>query len=490
MFDEILDDMLEELKQEANYTLTENFALTHKSTLSHCLDLFATVGALRNATPNEIRTRFMRAFAEDSDMATKIAFYARDIRGGLGERRAFRVILEWLAKNSPSTVAKNISLIPEYGRYDDLLALIGTQCEASAFTLIASQLKADLESDSPSLLAKWLPSINASSPETRRKALITAKALGMSLKDYRKALTKLRAKLRIIENNLRENDYTFDYSKQPSKAMFKYRKAFIRNDNERYLAFLNDVAEGRTEIHTGTLTPYDVIMPIFTRGMIDDNERKSLNTTWNALEDFTRGENALAVVDGSGSMYGGNVVYPIAVAVSLGIYFAEHNKGEYHNHFITFSATPQLVQIKGADIVEKVNYCASFNEVANTNIQAVFELILNTAMKHNIPQSEMPSALYIISDMEFDSCADNADMTNFEYAKKIFADNGYTLPQVIFWNVDSRNTQQPVTMNEQGVILVSGLSPRIFAMIKSGNLSPYAFMLEVLNSERYAKITA
>ena len=312
----------------------------------------------------------------------------------------------------------------------------------------------------------------------------------MSLKDYRKALTKLRAKLRIIENNLRENDYTFDYSKQPSRAMLKYRKAFIRNDNERYLAFLNDVAEGRTEIHTGTLTPYDIIMPIFTRGMIDDNERKSLNTTWNALEDFTRGENALAVVDGSGSMYGGMVVYPIAVAVSLGIYFAEHNKGEYHNHFITFSATPQLVQIKGADIVEKVNYCASFNEVANTNIQAVFELILNTAMKHNIPQSEMPSALYIISDMEFDFCTYNADMTNFEYAKKIFADNGYTLPQVIFWNVDSRNTQQPVTMNEQGVILVSGLSPRIFAMIKSGNLSPYAFMLEVLNSERYAKITA
>ncbi|MBR0258484.1 MAG: DUF2828 family protein, partial [Synergistaceae bacterium] len=257
-----------------------------------------------------------------------------------------------------------------------------------------------------------------------------------------------------------------------------------------YTAFLQCVEAGKATIHTGTLAPYDIIMPIFTRGRIDDDERRSLNTTWNALEDFTRGENALAVVDCSVSMYGGYAVYPIAVAVSLGIYFAEHNKGEYHNHFITFSATPQLVEIKGRDIKEKVDYCATFNEAANTNIQAVFELILNTAMKHKIPQSEMPSALYIISDMEFDSCTDDADMTNFEHAKKLFAENGYTLPQVIFWNVDSRNTQQPVTMNEQGVILVSGLSPRVFAMVKSGNLSPYSFMLEVLNSERYKNITA
>ena len=482
--------MLDELKHEANYTLTENSALTHKSTLSHCLDLFATIGALRNSEPHEIRQRFMRAFAEDSDMAAKIAFYARDIRAGLGERKTFRIILEWLAQNSPSTVSKNINLIPEYGRFDDLLSLIGTPCESSAIDAISSQLKEDINSDSPSLLAKWLPSVNASSHETRHKALTIAKGLGLTLKDYRKTLTNLRAKLRIIENNLRTKDYTFDYSHQPSKAMLKYRKAFIRNDNERYMSFLNDVAEGRAEIHTGTLAPYDIIMPIFTRGMIDDDERKSLNATWNALEDFTRGENAIVVVDGSGSMYGGYAVYPVAVAVSLGIYFAERNKGEYHNHFITFSQTPQLVEIKGADIFEKVNYCAGFNEVANTNIQAVFELILNTAVKHKIPQPEMPSTLYIISDMEFDSCTDDSDMTNFEYAKKIFVDNGYKLPQVVFWNVDSRNTQQPVTMNEQGVILVSGLSPRVFAMIKSGNLSPYSFMLEVLSSERYAKITA
>ena len=480
--------MLKQLKEEANYTLTENLALTHKSTLSDCLDLFATIGALRNSHPGEIITRFMRAFTEDRDMAAKIAFYGRDIRGGLGERRTFRVILQWLAENSPSTISKNISLIPEYGRYDDILELLGTKCEQSALSLIASQLKSDMDSESPSLLAKWLPSVNASSSETRQKALAVAKTLGMSLKDYRQTLSKLRAKLKIIENNLRTKDYTFDYSKQPSKAMFKYRAAFSRNDNERYMAFLDDVSAGKATLHTGTLTPYEIIRPILDTGLNAD-EINAINTTWNAQEDFTNGENAIVVVDGSGSMYGGRNVSPISVALSLGIYFAERNKGEFHNHFITFSMTPQLVEIKGANIYEKVKYCASFNEVANTNIQAVFELILSTAVKHNVQQSELPSTIYIISDMEFDYC-NNADITNFDYAKKIFAEHGYKLPNVVFWNVESRNTQQPVTMNEQGVTLVSGASPRVFAMIKSGNLSPMSFMLDVLNSERYRNITA
>ena len=480
--------MLKQLKEEANYTLTENLALTHKSTLSDCLDLFATIGALRNSHPGEIITRFMRAFTEDRDMAAKIAFYGRDIRGGLGERRTFRVILQWLAENSPSTISKNISLIPEYGRYDDILELLGTKCEQSALSLIASQLKSDMDSESPSLLAKWLPSVNASNSETRQKALKIAKSLGMSLKDYRQTLSKLRAKLKIIENNLRTKDYTFDYSKQPSKAMFKYRAAFSRNDNERYMAFLDDVSAGKATLHTGTLAPYEIIRPILDTGLNAD-EINAINTTWNAQEDFTNGENAIVVVDGSGSMYGGRNVSPISVALSLGIYFAERNKGEFHNHFITFSMTPQLVEIKGANIYEKVKYCASFNEVANTNIQAVFELILSTAVKHNVPQSELPSTIYIISDMEFDYC-NNADITNFDYAKKIFAEHGYKLPNVVFWNVESRNTQQPVTMNEQGVTLVSGASPRVFAMIKSGNLSPMSFMLDVLNSERYRNITA
>ena len=214
-----------------------------------------------------------------------------------------------------------------------------------------------------------------------------------------------------------------------------------------------------------------------------------MDITWNALEDFTGDENALVVVDGSGSMYFGGTPLPAAVALSLGIYFAEHNHGSFRNHFITFSSSPVLVQIKGRDIVEKVRYCMSFDDCSNTDLEKVFDLILYTAVKHGLPQRELPAKLYIISDMEFDCCS-HAEMTNFQSAKKKFEAAGYALPQVVFWNVQSRNRQLPVTRNEQGVCLVSGCSAQIFSMLKSDTLNPYDFMMQVLMAERYARITA
>jgi hypothetical protein len=338
--------------------------------------------------------------------------------------------------------------------------------------------------------------VNTSNRDAVKHGKLIARALGLKDSGYRKALVRLRAHIRIIENNLRENDYSFDYAKQPSKAMFKYRKAFERNDGERYQSFLGLVRSGETKMHTGTLAPYDIIAPITrnvygrTRAELGEPERIAIDTTWNALDDFTNGENALVVVDGSGSMYGGTEPLPFAVAMSLGIYFAEHNAGVFKNHFITFSEKPQMVEIKGRDITEKVRYCMNYNEVANTNIQKVFELILRAAVRNSVPQAELPTTLYIISDMEFDRCTRSADLTNFEYAKTLFERHGYMLPKVVFWNVDSRHRQQPVTQNEQGVALVSGNSPRVFEMLKSGTLSPYAFMMEVLGNERYAKIAA
>ena len=485
--------MLEFLKKEANKTYTENMAATHATTCSDCLDLFATVGALRNAQDSDIESRFMRAYAENPDLAMKLAFFARDVRGGLGERRVFRTIFRWLAKNEPQSAVKNVGNVPEYGRFDDLLILIGSRCEKDAIDLVAKQFNADvkaMESEAAvSLLAKWLPSVNASNAETVKMAKRIARFLGMKDADYRKGLSRLRAHIKIIENNLRERDYTFDYAKQPSKALFKYRKAFLRNDGERYGAFMNRVSTGEAKLHTGSLTPYDIISPFFW-GQVLDEERASIDVTWNAQEDFTNGENALVVVDGSGSMYVRTRPMPAAIALSLGIYFAERNTGAFRGHFVTFSCNPRLVEIKGADILEKVRYCHDFNEVANTNIQKVFELILNTAVKNSVPQTELPSTLYFISDMEFDSCSVDSDMTNFEYAKDLFACHGYTLPRVVFWNVASRNLQQPVTLNEQGVVLLSGSTPRVFSMLKSDALSPYAYMMEILGSERYAKISA
>ena len=485
--------MLKFLKKEANMTYTENGAATYRSTQSECLDLFATIGALRRESDEEITNRFLRAYAEDADLAMKTLFFARDIRGGIGERRVFRTILKWLAANEPQSLEKNIQYIAEYGRYDDLLALMGTTCEGKALQHIKKQLTADcaaLESgDSVSLLAKWLPSVNASNAQTVAYAKKIARFLGMTDATYRKTLVKLREHIRIIENSLREKDYSFDYSKQPSKAMFKYRKAFYRNDGERYGEFLGKVSRGEAQLHTGTLTPYEIIKPFFYEH-VGDQEASAIDATWNAQEDFTRDEIALVVIDGSGSMYSRTDPMPATVALSLGIYYAERNTGAFHNHFITFSERPQLVEIKGETILEKVRYCHDYNEVANTNIQKVFELILRAAVNNNVPQSEMPSTLYIISDMEFDCCARGAELTNFEYAKKIFAEAGYDLPRVVFWNVQSRNKQQPVTQNEQGVALVSGCSPRIFSMLKSGILSPLGYMLDILGAERYEKIAA
>ena len=485
--------MLKFLKQEANKTVTENGAATHITTESDCLDLFATIGALRRESDSEIVTRFVRAYSENRDIAMKLLFFARDIRGGLGERRVFKVILNWLANNEPATVRKNIVHVAEYGRYDDLLCLMGTACEKDMLDVLKAQFEADnnalAKGDEVSLLAKWLPSVNASSPKTVLCAKKIAKHFGLNDASYRKAVVALRAHIRIIENNLREKDYSFDYAKQPSKAMYKYRKAFVRNDGERYSQFLDKVTTGEAKLHASTLMPYEIITPFFRRN-VSDEERKAIDTTWISQEDFGDTENALAVIDGSGSMYGGADPMPATVALSLGIYFAERNKGAFKNHFITFSENPQLVEIKGEDILDKVRYCHGFNEVANTNIQKVFELILNAAKKNSVSQDELPKKLYIISDMEFDYCAEDASLTNFEYAKKLFAEAGYTLPEIVFWNVASRNRQQPVTKNEQGVALVSGCTPRLFSMVASGTMNPYIFMLEVVESERYAKIVA
>lgn len=485
--------MLETIKKEVNRTYTENGAATYATTGSDCLDLFATIGALRSAQEQEIQNRFLRAYTENPDLAMKTLFFARDVRGGLGERKVFRVCLQWLARNAPASVRKNIAYVAEFGRWDDLLCLLDTPCEKDALERIGKQLEDDLNAldigDDVSLLAKWLPSVNASSARTVAYAKRIARFLGMTDSAYRKTLVKLRQRIRIIENNLRERDYTFDYAKQPSKAMYKYRKAFFRNDGQRYGEFLSRVSRGEAQLHTGTLTPYEIINPLFFN-TVSDQEANAIDVTWKAQEDFTGGENALVVIDGSGSMYCRTDPMPAAVALSLGIYFAERNTGTFRNHFITFSENPRLVEIQGDTILEKVRYCHAFNEVANTNIQRVFELILQAAVKNRVPQSEMPAKLYIISDMEFDSCARGAELTNFEYAKKIFAEAGYSLPRVIFWNVQSRNAQQPVTQNEQGVALVSGCTPRIFSMLRSGILSPLGYMLDILGADRYAKIAA
>ncbi|MBQ8040744.1 MAG: DUF2828 family protein, partial [Lachnospiraceae bacterium] len=472
----------------------ENGAITYGSTMSHCLDFFATVGGMRNAKDSEIIKSFIRAYAENADVAMKMLFYARDIRQGLGERRIFKVILKDLCWRYPESVKKNLEYISYFGRYDDFLVLIDTPCEREAIGYLKEVLNRDVEAmnkdSSPiSLLAKWLPSVNTSNKEKVYLGKKLAKAFGMKEKEYRQTLSALRKKIDILENHLREADYSFSYEKQPGNAMLKYRKAFQRHDKERYEMYLASVKKGECRMHTQTLMPYEIIRPLY-RHNISTEEAEILDVTWNALEDFAGDSNTLIVADGSGSMYSGVHHEPITVAHSLALYFSERNKGTFANHFITFSSSPKLVEIKGKTLKERVNYISTFDEIADTNLQAVFELILHTAVKKQITQSEMPERIIIVSDMEFNYCTQNSSLTNFEYAKCIFERAGYKLPKVVFWNVASRNHQVPVSQNEQGVILVSGTGSKLFEQVMTDAVNPYSYMMEIIGSERYEKIAA
>ena len=492
--------MLSELKNEADRTFTENGAVAHRSSGSHCLNLFAACGALRQAPDGVQYSLFTRAWAENPDLAMKILFYARDIREGLGERELFREILSWLAFRQPDSVRKNIPLVAEYGRWDDLLALLGTRCEKDAVACIRKQLAKDTEAlrhgGSVSLLGKWLPSVHTASAERRAQAGALCRALHMTEKEYRKTLSALRSHLDIVEKRLCASDYTFDYGAVPSGAMLKYQQAFLRNDAERYNAFISQVQEGTAALHADTLYPYQIVRKCIR---IADGETdpetdlpglvRALDASWKSLPDYCNGRNALAVVDGSGSMYTGGNLQPAEIALSLGIYFAEHNTGFFRNHFITFSRTPQLVEIQGKDIAEKAAFCMSFNEAANTNLCGVFALLLKTAVDHRLPQEELPETVYIISDMEFDAGVD-CDRALFDEIRDLYRQYGYLLPTLVYWNVCFRNEQFPVSSGDEGAVLVSGASPVLFNMVIRGGLSPEEFMLSVIESERYLPVKA
>ena len=486
--------MLDFLKKEANLKYTENGALTHATSESFCLDLFFGAGAMRGTEENEIGKAVIRAYAEDPVKTLKIIFFARDARGGLGERRFFRTAVKTLAYIAPEAVNRNIPLFAEYGRLDDLLVLLHTNCEKTAIEEISKILYADIAAmkngEKVSLIAKWLPSVNTSSNTARMQGKYLCKKLGMSEKEYRKTLSALRRYCDILENRLRERDYTFDYEKQPSRALFMYRAAFWRNDNERYNEYIEKVAKGHADINTSGLYPYDIVRKCLGN-VTDEYERMTLDETWKNLPVHVAGGNALAVIDGSGSMTWApsGSVRPIDAALSLGMYFAEHNTGKFADHFITFSHKPRLVEIKGRDIVEKTKFCASFNEVANTDLEAVFTLILKTAVKNDVAQKDMPERLYIISDMEFDGCVVGGnDDTLFNGMRKLYKKYGYDLPQVVFWNVNARQTNMPVTRSQTGAALVSGFTPALFDMLCGDDISPEKVMNDILQSDRYANV--
>lgn len=506
-------NVFEAIKEQLNATHTENGDLAYKSSGSACLDFFSLCGGMRRNL-SDLEKLFAKAYGENPVLAIKILFYMRNIRGGLGERNGFRVLLKELAEFYPETARRIVYAIPEYGRWDDLLVLLDTPVKDEAVALIKNQLEKDrnaIGSAGVSLLGKWLPSINTSSKESVASARVLMAALGMKAVEYRKLCSALRKEIKILEDNLRRKDYTFDYSNQPSQAMHRYRKAFLRNDGERYNAFLKKVVEQAEKLARGeeipddekvklnvkTLYPYQLVAPFINAcgvNRLTAEEELPLEAGWKSLDRGQFDSRTIVVRDGSGSMYGSGDFAAINIASSLTLLFAEQLGGAYRNSFITFSSEPRLVQIpeKADTLKKKLNYVSKFNDCSNTDIGKVYDLILKVAKKGRVPKEEMIERILIISDMEFDACAEGA--STFEHYKSKFEKAGYELPEIVFWNVEARHAHLPVTMNEKGVKLVSGASANIFANVVSGDLkvvTPYDFMLQML--EPYAefdKVTA
>ena len=507
---------LQAIKCHLNVVHTENGDGAYKSSGSACLDFFSLCGGMRRYL-EDLDKLFAMAYAENPVIAIKILFYMRNIRGGLGERNSFRVLLKELAKFYPEVAKQIVYAVPEYGRWDDLLVLLDTPVKEDAIALIKSQIEKDKNamerrgdpstaSSTVSLLGKWLPSINTSSKESVASAKIIMAALGMKAVEYRKLCSALRKEIKILEDNLRRKDYTFDYSKQPSQAMLRYKKAFMRNDQERYKSFLNKVVEQaeklargeeipeeeKVKLNTKTLYPYQSVAPfmngVFGVQSLPDEKALPLEASWKALDRGNFDSKTIVVRDGSGSMYGPGDFAAINIATSLALLFAEQLDGAYKNSFITFSSEPRLIQVpENADTLQKkLNFISKFNDCSNTDIGKVYRLILDVAKSGNVPKEEMIERVLIISDMEFDFCAEG--ISSFEYWKSEFEAVGYELPEIVFWNVEARDTHLPVTMNEKGVKLVSGASANIFADVVSGDLkvvTPYEFMLQML--EPYAE---
>ena len=496
------------LNNEYNTSITENGAIGYRTSGKALLDLNFAVSSLRNASVDAIIDRFIKAYYEEPKLALRWLFFAGDVRQGLGERRLFKTILLEFAKSRPELAKALMPFIPEYSRWDLLVALIDTPLAEEAVALIHQQLSEDganmEKGASISLCAKWLPSENASSAHTKRLARLLAKKLSMTSRQYRKTLSSYRSYLDVVEVKMSEKRWAdIDYEAVPSRANLIYNTAFLRNDEERRREFLGAVKKGEKAIHAGVLYPHDIVHAY------RDLEKKpgwlyvkpkddTLEALWKALPDYVQGAgNTLCIADGSGSMWskvGNTNVSCLDVANALAIYFAERCTGQFRDTYITFSQTPQFVDLsKGKTLYDKVCIAIHHNEVANTNIEAVFDLILDTALKYHMPQRELPQNLLILSDMEFDSATVSAvngkwvspDEKLFERFAKKYASHGYQLPRLVFWNIRSRTNTIPVRENALGVALVSGFSPAIVKMVLSNEVDPYKMLIQQLMSPRY-----
>ena len=494
-----MNELLKNLKMDTNYALTENGAVTHVTTLDKVLDMFAMGGSMRNRSDDDVIDMFKRAYEEDATLALKCLFYLRDCRSGAGERRFFRVCIKWLANEYPEEMEHLIPLISEYGRWDDLFELFDTPCEAAMMGYIFHVLSKNEDH----LIYKWMPSINASSKESKIRGRKFVREFGMTERQYRQMLSEGRKACHLVETLMSQNQWNqiaFDHL--PSRAGLLYKNAFMRREEtkERYSEFMS---RKDAKVNASVLNPVEIAHQILdTWRTPSATERQAWQKYWDNLKDYYNGreEPGIAVVDVSGSMSG----TPMEAAVSMGAYIAERGKGPFHNHFITFSADPQLVEFEGVDIYDKFKRAVDADWGQNTNLEAVFDMLLETGLRNHVPDAEMPKTIYIFSDMEFDSgltCgARSTDRwgrirsmnrsqidTLIEAKVKEWASAGYTAPRVIFWNLDARQPNIPAI--GPGFSYCSGFSMSALEGVLSGK-DGVEMMRTVLEGERYAPISS
>ncbi len=491
-----------ELSNAKQMTMTENGALGYQTSGSALIDINYKVSSLRQADEDEIIALFDAAFEENKEYALKWLFFARDVREGLGERRLFRICYKRLYQLDINAYKDNLINIAEYGRWDDLVSLIGISYGSDEHigVIINEQLQKDLvncEYDKPiSLLSKWLPSENASSKTTKMLAKKVRKLLNLSPRYYRLMLSRLRSYSNVVEVKMCANEWSdIDYEQVPSLANLKYKNAFMEHDQPRRLEYLASVSKGESKLNMAVATPVDIVSRYGTWYTMKDID-PTLELAWKNLKDIMV-DDTLVVADGSGSMtvpVSGNTS-ALDVANGLAIYTSEHNGGVYRNKYITFSGHPEFVEFDEDDSLHtKLRIARQHNEVANTNIEAVFDLILATAIKNNIPQDEMVKNVLIISDMEFDRAQKGwmggslLTQSLFDDIKNRYVQAGYKLPRLIFWNVNSRTQAIPLTENELGVALVSGFSQNVLKMVMSSKYDPYEVLVETITAPRYDKI--
>ena len=464
------------VKTDEKVTLTDNGMVTNPTTLNSCVDLFFSIGAMRGKSKDKVISLFNEAYEENPLVASKVLFWTRDVRSGAGERQIFRDILSHLVTTSPQTVRKNIGLIPEFGRWDDVLVLIGTELEGEAFTLIKTAL---INEDG--LCAKWIPRKGDVANKLR-------KLFKMTPKEYRKMLVNLT---NVVESKMCSNKWgDIDYSKLPSLASSRYQKSFLSNDYKRYEDYKKALIDGTAKVNAGAVYPYDIIKSINNGGDKVVSEKQ-----WESLPNWMENssELILPVVDVSGSMCcpaGNNEKLScMDVAISLGMYISERNEGNFKDSFITFSNNPQLQYLTGG-LSERLEQLRSADWGMSTDLEAVFNLILNQAKTFDIPQDKMPTKIMILSDMQFNEATRRGDMGANPMIDTMYEEAGYKKPDIVYWNLNSTGANFPVEFNENGTALVSGFSPSILKSILGGkNMTPESILMDTVNDERYSVIT-